>query len=313
MVGALGVTSGLLAAQTPVQTPVQTPAPAPVIKMEGYPAPGEPAKVTLLSTGTGTKRALRYSIPADFKAHLEMTMAVEMAINALGQNMAVPATPVKLGADVAVTKIEGDNITFSLAFTGVTLEGDTTSPVATALQAGAAAITSVKGVTTVDTRGVYKSSSLDVPDAALKAMLSQTGSSVENLSSPFPEEAVGLGARWEVRIAVANEASTQFQSAIYEVTAIDGPNVTLKVTTTTTAPPQSVNNPMIAAAGGEMRLDSLTGSGTGTVAVRLDSLVPTSTIEQTMSAAMTITIQGQMVPAKMDGKIKLTVTSAKRP
>ena len=312
IVGALGVTAGPLAAQTPVQTPVQTPAPAPVIKMEGYPAPGEPAKVTILSTGTGTKKALRYSIPADFKTHLELTVAVEMTINALGQAIAVPSTPIRLGADVAVTKIEGDDITYSLAFTGATLDGDATSPLASALQAGMAGISGVKGITTVSTQGVTKSSSsLEVSDAALKTMLAQ--SSVENLSSALPEEAVGVGARWEVRQSMANDGSTQFQSAIYEVTAIDGPSVVLKVTTTSTAPSQTISNPMVAAVGGEMRLDSLTGSGTGTVTVRLDSLIPTSAIEQATSATMTMIIQGQTVPATMDGKVKITVTPVKRP
>jgi hypothetical protein len=63
IVGALGVTSGPLAAQTPVQTPVQTPAPASVVKMEGYPAPGEPAKVTILSTGTGRKKPCATASP----------------------------------------------------------------------------------------------------------------------------------------------------------------------------------------------------------------------------------------------------------
>src|SRR5678815_3185112 len=279
--------------------------------MEGYPAPGEPATVTILSTGTRTTKALRYSIPADFKTHLELTVAVEMAVNVLGQAIAVPSTPIRLGADVAVTKIEGDDITYSMAFTGATLDGDATSPLASALQAGMAGISGVKGVTTVSTRGVTKSSSLEVSDAALKTMLAQ--SSVENLSSALPEEAVGVGARWEVRQSMANDGSTQFQSAIYEVTAIDGPSVALKVTTTSTAPSQTISNPMVAAVGGEMRLDSLTGSGKGTVAVRLDSLVPTSTMEQVTSATMTMIIQGQSVPATMDGKVKITVTPVKRP
>ena len=62
-----------------------------------------------------------------------------------------------------------------------------------------------------------------------------------------------------------------------------------------------------------MRLDSLTGSGTGTVTVRLDSLIPTSTIEQATSATMTMIIQGQTLPATMDGKVKITVTPVKRP
>jgi len=312
VVVALVAASGLVAAQT--QTPAPAPAQTPAITLAGYPAPGEPAKVRLVSTGAAPRKALRYSIPADFKNHLDMTIGVSMALSVLGQPLDMPAPVIKMGADVTVTTIAANgDISYSLAFTGMTLEGDTTSPLGTALQGASAGISGIRGVTTISTRGVTQTSSLDVTDAALKTMLAQTGSSVENVSIAFPEEPVGVGAQWEVRQAVVSDGPTQFQQATYEITAIDGLAVMLKVTTVNTAPAQAINSPLAAATGGEMRLEKLSGTGTGTVAVRLDSVVPTSTIEHVTSAVMTMTVQGQPLPVTVNGKVTIAVAPVKRP
>jgi hypothetical protein len=280
--------------------------------MPGFPAPGQPSKVTVLGTGSGAKQALRYNVPATFKGRMEMVTSMNMSMNLMGQQMDMPVPPMKMGVDLTVTGIapNGD-ITYNLAFTGMTMEGDASSPVAMQLQAATAGISGIKGTTTMSNRGVTKSSSLDVADPTLKAMLSQMTSSVENISTPFPEEAVGVGAKWEVRQAITAAGYTQFQKAIYEVTAIDGPAVSLKVTTETSAPPQPINNPMAAQSGGEMALDKMTGSGVGTMTIRLDSLTPTSSIEQTTSTAMTMNVQGQSMAIMSDGKIKITVSPVK--
>jgi len=301
---ALVLTVAVSHAQTPAQTPALT--------MPGFPAAGQPAKVTVLGTGSAPKQALRYNIPATFKGRMEMVTSMNMSMNMAGQAMDMPVPPMKMGVDLAVTGVAANgDITYSIAFTSMTFDGDASSPVAMQLQAATAAVTGIKGTTTMSNRGVTKSSNLDVADPTMKAMLSQMTSSLENISAAFPEEAVGVGAKWEVRQAITAAGQTQFQKAIYEVTAIDGSSVSLKVTTETSAPPQAINNQMAAAAGAEMTLDKMTGSGMGTMTIRLDSLTPTSSIEQTTSTAMTMNMQGQSMAITSDGKIKITVSPVK--
>lgn len=301
-------------AATPrAQTPASTaPAQAPALSMPGFPAPGQPAKVTVVGTGAAPKKALRYTVPATFKGSLEIVTSMNMSMNVMGQAMDMPVPAIRMGLNLAVTSVapNGD-ITYSMAFTGMKLDGDASNPVAMQLQAATAGIANIKGSATMNNRGLITSSKLDAGDPALQAMLSQMTSSVENLSTAFPEEAVGVGAKWEVRQALTSGGQTQFQKSIYEVTAITGATVNLKVTTETSAPPQTINNPMAAAAGGEMTLEKMTGSGAGTMTIQLDSLTPTSSIEQTTSTAMTMSIQGQSMPITSDGKIKITVAPVK--
>jgi len=295
------------------QTPA-APAQKPKITMAGYPAPGETAKLTVLATGAEPKKALRYNIPATFKGRVEMVTSMNMTMNMMGQSMEMAVPAIKMGIDLAVTGVapNGD-ISYSMAFSSMTVEGDASNPLVMQMQAASATITGVKGTTSMTNRGLTKDSNLDVADPATKAMLGQMTSSVENLLPAFPEEAVGVGARWEVRQAISAAEQTQFQKAVYEITAISGTSVSLKVTTENTAPPQPINAALAAAAGGEMMLDKMSGTGTGTMTVSLDSLTPTTSVAQTSSTAMTMNIQGQSMSIASDGKISVTVKPVKLP
>jgi hypothetical protein len=276
--------------------------------MPGYPSQGEAPKITMISTGAAPKQALRYVVPADFKGKLEILTSMNMAMNVMGQSMDQAVPGIRMGADLAVTNIAASgDITYTLTFTGMTFDGDTSGLLVQAMQASAAGITGVKGTTVMSNRGVTKSTHMDVSDPALSAAMAQMSNSVENLSTAFPEEAVGVGGKWEVRQAITGGGQTQFQKAVYEVVSISGKTVSLKVTTEQSAPPQRIDNPMAAAAGGEMTLDKMTGTGTATVTVTLDSLVPVSTTDTTQSTAMTMTMAGQAIPVTADGKIKITI------
>jgi hypothetical protein len=107
--------------------------------------------------------------------------------------------------------------------------------------------------------------------------LSQSTSSFfDQMSSPLPEEAVGVGARWEVRQAAATSVTGMavFQKVVYELTAVDGPLVALRVTTELMTPPRQTVSGL--SSGMDAQVESYTGNGTGTVSMRLDSLAPTA-------------------------------------
>ena len=92
--------------------------------------------------------------------------------------------------------------------------------------------------------------------------------------------------------------------------SIQGSTVTLKVTTEQTAPPQSISNPALPA-GAEMYLENMTGSGQGTVVIKLDSLVPTSEMSMASSMSMSISLGGQNQSIVTDNKVKVTIAPAK--
>lgn len=281
--------------------------------MEGYPAVGSPATVTLLEAGAAPKKALRYAVPAGQKAQADMTMSMSMAMNMAGMSMPMDLPGMKMTMAVAVTGVapNGD-ITYDLGFTGLTFDSSAGAnpTIAAALQPLQASITSIKGSATISSRGVTKSSKIDAADPSLQQMLGQVTSTAENLAMPFPEEAIGVGARFEVRNTVSSGGQTMFQKSIYQVVSIEGSTVSLKITSEQTAPPQAVSNPALPA-GSEMYMDKMAGSGTGTTVIHLDSLVPTSEMNSTSSMSMTMSLGGQSQAITTDNKIKITIAPAK--
>jgi hypothetical protein len=283
------------------------------LSMPGYPAAGAPATVKVLAAGSEPRKQLRYAIPATHKSRMDMTTTISMALNVGGMAVPMDMPAIKMSIDLAVTSVAANgDITYNMAFTSAAVEGGAAEnpTVAQTMQSALAGITSIKGTTTISNRGVTKSSKMEIGDPALQQLVGQMTSSVENLSMPFPEEAVGAGARWEVRQGTTTGGQTIFQKATYELVSIDGQAVSLKVTTEQTAPPQSANNPALLP-GAEMTLDKVTGTGAGTTVIRLDSLVPTSQMDTATTMAMTVSTGGQSQPITTDMKMKISVAPGK--
>jgi hypothetical protein len=273
--------------------------------LAGYPAVGAPATVSLLSPGAEPRTRLRYRIAADHKAALTMTMEMSML-----PTMQLPA--ITLTANVGVTGVApAGDIAYDLAFTGMTAEtGPGMDPsVVAMMQAASSEIVAVKGVAVVSDRGLARSTKVDmdsVTDPSLRQTLASLSSSIENLVLPLPEEPIGVGARWEIRQAVrVNDAHT-FQRTECELVSMEAGRATVRLAIEQTAPPQPVTNPMLPP-GLKSEILKLTGSGSGSRAIRLDSLVSPGESTTSVSALMRLLLPGKPQDVTVDTKVKVTV------
>jgi len=221
---------------------------------------------------------------------------------------------VKMTADVAVTGVASNgDVSFSTIFSGATAEAsaDANPMIASALEGLQNAVKGIKGTATISSRGVVKAAKVDMGNAGqAQQMTNDLTSQIENLATPLPEEAVGAGAKWEIRQALKTAGQVQFQKITMEVTALDATSVTIKSIVEVTVPAQAMTNAALPA-GTEVQLDASKGTGTGTSTIRLDSLIPTAeqTINSTMS--MTMNMGGQSQPMSMENTIKITIAPAK--
>jgi len=294
-----------------ITTRAQAPKP---LSMPGYPAVGAPSTVTVLAPGAAPRSPLRYKIAADHKSVMDMTMGIGMNMNVGGQAMPMDMPPILMSATIDVTSVAANgDVTFNLAFTKMGVGPGADPNIAAAMEAAGASITALKGSATVSSRGVTKSAKLDFSkvDPTMQQALGQMTSSVENISMPLPEEAVGMGARWEVRQTVSGNGLTMFQRAEYEVTAMDASSVTVKVKLDQQAPAQPFSNPSLPP-GIDATVDKMTGSGTGTMTIRFDSLVPTSTLETLSSMVMGMNMGGQVQSMSTDTRMKMTIAPGVR-
>ena len=280
----------------------------------GFPAAGQPAIVTLVSPGAAPRAALRYKVAPTFKSRLDMVMTMGMNMDMGGMQMPMNMPSMKMSADVAVSGVSptGD-ITYDLVFADLTIDPTGADPnMVAAMQGAMPSMKGMKGTAVVSARGVQKSLKMDTGtvNPAMQQQMQQMSSSLENMSLPFPEEPVGVGAKWEVKQAQSAGGMRQFQKISVELTAVTGNLITLAVKTEQTAPPQPVNNPALPP-GATMSLVTLTGAGTGTMKIQLDSLVPTSEMNAKTSTVMDMSMSGQQQRMSMDLTMKVTIAPPK--
>lgn len=287
------------------------------VSLPGYPAPGAPATVTLASPGAEPRTRLRYKVAAGTKETLTVTTGISLTMSMEGMAMPTMDMPqIKLTADMGVTGVapNGD-ITYDVAFTSMTAEAapGMDPSLAAMMQGASGGITALKGSITMSDRGVNRSATLDVDkvtDPNLRQTLSALSSSLESMSMPMPEEAIGVGAKWEVRQAIKAAGAQTFQRVECELVAVDGQGATIRVKSDQTAPPQGITNPALPP-GSTVSIDKLAGTGTGTVAVRFSSLVPTSEMMSSTSMAMAMDMGGQTQKVAVDTKVKVSIAPKK--
>src|SRR6476646_4652367 len=291
----------------------QTPGSAPA----GYPAAGQPAIVTLVAPGAAPRTALRYTIGGDYKAHMDMAMLLGMSMEMAG----IPAQTVqmpemKMGADVGVRSVtpSGD-VTFDFAYTSVTLDqtAGVDPSLASLVQGMDADLKKVRGSATMNTRGATHGSSMDisnVSDPRLTQMLGSLATSLDSVTIPLPEEAVGAGARWESRQTIHSNGFQVYQKTLWELVAVEGKSVKLKTTVEQMAPPQPMNSPAMPA-GADVSLAKFTGGGGGTVTLHLDGLVPTSELNSTTNMTMSVNAGGSSQQMSVGITLKVTIAPGK--
>jgi hypothetical protein len=287
------------------------------VKMEGFPATGEPSFVKVLDAGAEPRATLRYTISDAYKSRMDMSMRMGMTMNIDG--MALPKIDmpaIVMGADMAVTQISpARDITYKIAFTGMDLQGtEGVDPsLVAALRPLGEDVKAIQGSATVSERGINKDVNFDlskITNPQLKQMMSSLSSSMENLSMPLPEEPVGVGARWEVRQSVAVNGMQTFQRVELELVAFDGATATLNAKITQTAPAQAIKSPDMPP-GAEAYLKSLSGSGAGTMTLRLDNLIPTSSVNMQTVTAMEVKFGGQTQSMNIDMTMKIDIAPGK--
>jgi hypothetical protein len=138
----------------------------------------------------------------------------------------------------------------------------------------------------------------DQVDQAMDEMLSGLSDSVKDLSTPFPQEEIGVGARWVQSSEVEAAGFKMRQRIEYHLTELDDDHMTAEVSSTLEPVPGKVELPEslgdLGDAGDfDMRVESGKLTGTGTATWDLHGVA--SLIDQTVEGdiVMSVTAEGQ--------------------
>ena len=133
--------------------------------------------------------------------------------------------------------------------------------------------------------------------------------SLESMAMPLPDEAVGVGAKWEVRQAVKAGGAQTFQRIECELVSVDANGATFRTKAEQTIPAQSIANPALP--GALVTVEKGSGSSSGTISRQFVSLVPTSETTGSTSMAMSMDLGGQTQKMTVETKIKISIAPKK--
>jgi hypothetical protein len=276
----LGYVAGRLTPPTAAPAPTEASAPAATTTAPAKPvATPRAAEFKLLAAGAEPRQALRLHPKAGDQQTMNMTIKMAMTMAAQGvPTPEVKMPPMRMVMDVLVKDVSAaGDIAYEATFSdaGAVEEAGASPQMNEAINTALAQIKglSVSGVTTE--RGVTKDVNFKLPAGAnpqLRQVMDQTKTAMSQVS--LPEEPVGVGGKWEVKRKVKTQGLNVDQTETYEITALDGDQVTLNTTVTQHAANQKMQNP--AMPGLNVDIGKMETKGTGTTTLNLSRLMPAS-------------------------------------
>lgn len=298
------------------QAPAVDPTPAPVVAQPTTPPPpptvsapmaGEPAVITLIDAGAEPREPLRLQLTAGQAQTMVMTMRMAMDMQ-LGDSKIprISSPPMQMTMSLAVKEITPDgDIRSEFSLDKVDVLEDKAAPpeMVTQMKALLGTMQKLSGTSTVTTRGIVKAADFTLPQD-LNPMLRQSMDSmrqqVHQLSVPFPEEALGVGAKWTVTQNLEQNNMKLQQVVAWELKERAGTVVKLASTLTQSAEPQEMKPPGMQP-GAKAMLETLNSTGQGVTEVDLAKLAPTKAgMDLNLSFSMSTETNGIKMPVSMN-------------
>jgi hypothetical protein len=274
------------------------------------PLAGPTPEIKVIDAGAEPRAALRIHAVTGQEQPMNMTMTIGMAMNmgaGASPYIKMPPTEMLMSTKVTSVSSSGDfRYEFELTGVDVKAQADTQPEMVEAMRGAMAGIVGMRGYSVVSSRGEVREAEFELPPnapAQIQQQLQGMRQSMQQIAVPFPEEAVGVGARWEVVAAIPDlNGLSLTQSASYELVGIEGETVRLKTSISQVAEPQIMKAPGMPP-GAQVRLESMSSSGQGETTLNLGKLVPLAAkMQMGMKMAMDIDASGsrQKMAMSMD-------------
>lgn len=277
-------------------------------------APSGAPTVTLLAPGAEPRATLRYALAPDLAEATTLALATSLELRVAGQVMpnALPRTRLEVSAKSGAPSGEGTPITITLDGADLA-EGEPAAetPAGTRLTEVIRGMKGLHGDKIVAARGVTRAFHWTLPDdapAALRPVFESFQTAIDQMTVPWPSEAVGVGASWETVQRVTQSGLTLDQKTSFEVKRVDGDVVELDFTATLSGPPGKLSGPLTGGLTADVK--KLEGSGKGHLVVSLKKLLP-DTLTAENQIALTLSVeQADGKSRELEVTMKLSLASA---
>jgi len=267
---------------------------------DAYPELGKPALVQLLSAGEGDKAPLRWKAQKGAEEKLTMVLDTKMDIKAGGQAMPMNIK-MKMDMDGKVLDVKDDGsavVTMTVTDASMDMPG----------MGGAGAADMIrdmlKGMTieaTMDPRGAMTGTKISGGNEQMMAQMGgQMDVSLDQMAIPFPEEPVGVGAKWRALTQQESNGMKVRMMATYELKSLEDGKGTVEMTIKQFADAQTMKMN-----GVDADLKSLSSSGSGSMEFDLARPIM-SKAEITLKMDASMKVMGQSADMKVDAKVTMS-------
>ncbi len=260
--------------------------------------------IKLIDPGAEPRKPLRLHPKEGDKQACVMTMkmSMEMAMGDIkNPEMKLPAMIMTMATTVKSVSADGD-INYEMVMTDATV-GDEPGVLPQVAEAVKTSLGNMKGLSSSGTRssrGVNKATNMKMPstpDAQTRQVVDQVKESFAMASAPLPDEPVGAGAKWEVKMPLKSGGIQMDQTATYQIVSFEEDKLVAKTTLTQRAANQKVENPSMP--GVKLDLTRMNGTGSGETTIDLGKIVPLQ---------VTMTAQSEAIMAMNSGAQKQEIT-----
>lgn len=269
----------------------------------------------MLDPGGEPRTALRYGFEAGRTERLKLVNGTTITVDVAGRKAAAPQMPdLEVFASLKTLSVSADGsakrellIERAELAPGTKIDEAVRAELARALKG----IENLKGRDSIDPRGRLKAIELDATGLAeqnVGQLMDQMQQSFAQLGAPFPEEPVGVGARWTVTNEVAQQGMRLRQVATYELVELKGRKGRAKVKLKQVAPRGKVQPPglppnvqaellgMNARGEGEIKFDLDRSIPEGQIKTRATVKIRTTTGAESQDTSMDLNVRVRFVP-----------------
>ena len=200
--------------------------------------------VVLTDPGAEPRVELRLRL-AEEPGTFEMTQTQSLTQFIDGEEMTATGEITSVTDIAYEIEVSGENFKMTSNYLSMRAAEGTDPGVADAVARAGETLSSLETVAIIDSRGFVVSSETSGVDALPDDMLALMQDLIDNdqLTSPLPEEPVGVGATWEIRTSLVLNGAPIDQVTVFEVVSIDGDIVTLSASGGQTVAPGTIAMP----------------------------------------------------------------------
>lgn len=270
-------------------------------------------QVKVLDAGAEPRKVLRLQPRGGDRQSAVLTMKLGMETKVgEAQTPAIKLPALRMAMDVTIKEVSpaGDiRYEMMLGDAQVVDEADAMPAIVETIKKALAGSKGATGTGTITSRGLNRALDFKATAGAepqMRQVMDQMKETFANFAPALPEEAVGPGAKWEVRMPFKSQGLKLDHTATYQLVSIEGERVQVRSRIVQQASNQKMENP--AMPGLKMDLSQMSGRGDGQVAFNLTQMLPEKAemdLQSEFSMSMNMGGQKQAMTMKMGMKTSL--------